>query len=199
MSKRDGMDVPIDHEGVTVRYSPVTPCAATQWSVENQDYEDGGLIPVCIKLFSITMTTGSGGIRMNVKRYGEVGEPPFRTQRLFSENGQWYFETREGTQVGPYRDRQEVKKALAVFIAQRMLLTKHRHTEDRDYLPGSQDGVEVMVEELRDYFSEFQAHGQTAAAAWANQRLQELIRNAGSFSSHTTRVDAIRYALDLDT
>ncbi len=136
---------------------------------------------------------------MNVKRYGEEGDPPFRTQRLFSENGQWYFETREGTQVGPYRDRQEVKKALAVFIAQRMLLTKHRHTDDQDYLPGSQDGVEVMVEELREYFSEFQAHGQTAAAAWANQRLQELIRNAGGFSSHTTRVDAIRYALDLDT
>jgi hypothetical protein len=132
-------------------------------------------------------------------RFGEVGNQPYRTQRLFTENGQWYFDTREGSQVGPFRDINEVKKALATFVAQRMLIAKTNAAIDSSYLPGSQDGIEHMVEELFNFFLEYKLKGQTAAMLWANQRLIELLRSSENLPGRSGRMEAIRYALDLET
>ena len=135
---------------------------------------------------------------MFAKRYGEENSPPFRSQRLFSENGQWFFDTREGQHMGPYRDLKEVKKALSLFLAQRLLLARNKRGWNEPYLPGSQDGVEDMVAEVYDYLIEYTSRGQTAAAIWANQRLRELLRSNETPVVRSARIDAIRYALDLD-
>jgi len=135
---------------------------------------------------------------MTAMRFGEEGNPPFRTQRLFNENGQWFFDTREGKQVGPYRDIGEVKKALAVFIAQRLLIAQNNQTIDTSLKPGSQDGIEPMVDELFGFFQEYKSRGQTAAMLWANQRLRELLRESGALPERSVRMEAIRYALDLE-
>ncbi|MEJ2455894.1 MAG: DUF6316 family protein [Candidatus Thiodiazotropha sp.] len=136
---------------------------------------------------------------MVAKRYGEVDNPPFRTQRLFTENGQWYFDTREGTQVGPYHDINEVKKALAVFLAQRLLIAQSNRDSDESFMPGSQDGIEYMVKELFDYYLEYKSKGQTAALLWGNQRLRELLRSGEDLAGCSARMDAIRYAINLES
>ena len=133
---------------------------------------------------------------MIAKRIGEDHNPPFRTRRLFAENGQWYFDTREGTQVGPYRDINEVKKALAVFLAQRLLIAQSSGTLDESSIPGSQDGIEHMVAELMDYFIEYKLRGQTAAIVWANQRIRELLRNSENLVGRSARIETLRFALD---
>jgi hypothetical protein len=135
---------------------------------------------------------------MIANRFGEDGHPPFRTERLFSENGQWYFDTREGSQVGPYRDLKAVKNALAVFIAQRLLVTENSRAGDTNYTPGSQDGIEHLVEELYQFYNQYKAKGQTAAMLWGNQRLRELMRDKGNLPGISARMEAIRYALNLD-
>ena len=142
---------------------------------------------------------GLGDKSMIAKRFGEEGNPPFRTRRLFTENGQWYFDTREGTQVGPYRDINEVKKALAVFVAQRLLIDHETGQMDDSVIPGAQDGIEDMVEELFEFFLEYKSKGQTAAMLWANQRLRELLRNRENLAGRSIRMEAIRFALDQET
>jgi hypothetical protein len=136
---------------------------------------------------------------MVASRYGEEGYPPFRSQRLFSENGQWFFDTREGKQIGPYYDLKEVKKALAVFVAQRLLIAENNRSIDSSLIPGSQDGIEHMVEELFDFFLEYKSKGQTAAMLWANQRIRELLRDRGNIPNRSVRMEAIRYALDQES
>lgn len=136
---------------------------------------------------------------MLARRFGEEVNPPFRTQRLFTENGQWYFDTREGTQVGPYRDVSEVKMALAVFVAQRLIIAQSGRNMDESLIPGVQDGIEHMVAELYGYFLEYKQNGQTAAMLWANQRLRELMRDREGLPGHSARMEVLRYALNLDT
>ncbi len=132
------------------------------------------------------------------KRFGEEADPPFRSQRLFAENGQWYFDTREGRQIGPYHDRTQAKFALAVFLAQRLLIVNMAgHVED-SYVPGAQDGIEDMVDELFGYYSTYKSQGQTGAAVWSNQRIRELIRSGEDFSG-SNRIRAIQYALELES
>ena len=131
-------------------------------------------------------------------RHGEETHPPFRSQRLFSENGQWYFDTREGKQIGPYRDIDQVKKALAVFIAQKLLIANKYNSMEDDYLPGAQDGIADMVEEIFEFFNQYKLKGQTAAMLWANQRLRELLRDASHLPGRSERMEAINYAINLD-
>lgn len=135
---------------------------------------------------------------MITNRYGEDGYPPFRTERLFSENGQWYFDTREGTQIGPYVDLNEIKIVLAVFIAQRILIAENSWVEEPVSIPGSQDGVEHLVEELYEFFRQYMVQGQTAAMLWGNQRLRELMRSRDDLPGVPERMKAIRYALNMD-
>jgi hypothetical protein len=39
-----------------------------------------------------------------------------RTNRTFKEGGNWFFKTREGELVGPFRDELEASTRLEVFI-----------------------------------------------------------------------------------
>jgi len=41
----------------------------------------------------------------------------FRSNRLFAVNHDWYFATREGENIGPFKDRNQAELALAAFIA----------------------------------------------------------------------------------
>lgn len=133
---------------------------------------------------------------MDSNRFGEQSHTAFRGRRLYSINGQWYFDTREGKQFGPYRDQNETEKALAIFVAQSLLdlntsgsINKRRH-------PGEQDGIEYMVEELLEFFRFRKIHGQTAALGWAIHRLKKLRENRKTISHSDERIEAIKYAMD---
>ena len=43
--------------------------------------------------------------------------PPERTERVFSEHDLWYFRTREGDAIGPFRYRSEAESNLDRFMA----------------------------------------------------------------------------------
>ncbi len=47
---------------------------------------------------------------------GNSLEVPNRTDRLFNDESRWYFKTREGGNIGPFRYRSEAKTGLALFI-----------------------------------------------------------------------------------
>ena len=40
----------------------------------------------------------------------------FRTNRMFQENGAWYFKTREGGAVGPFEDELSASTQLEIYI-----------------------------------------------------------------------------------
>lgn len=44
--------------------------------------------------------------------------PPQRTDRVFSEQSLWYFRTREGNTVGPFRYRSEAESNLDRFMSE---------------------------------------------------------------------------------
>lgn len=48
-----------------------------------------------------------------------------RTERLFSENDLWYFKTREGDNVGPFRYRSEAESNLDRFMTQLKKRIRH--------------------------------------------------------------------------
>ncbi|MES3006351.1 MAG: DUF6316 family protein [Pseudomonadota bacterium] len=45
---------------------------------------------------------------------------PDRSERVFNKVGLWYFRTREGTNVGPFRYESEARQMLAQFIRDMM-------------------------------------------------------------------------------
>ncbi len=47
---------------------------------------------------------------------GNAGRSWFRSERLFSVNGVWYFATREGVDQGPFATRRLAEQALAGFV-----------------------------------------------------------------------------------
>ena len=48
-----------------------------------------------------------------------------RTERVFSENDLWYFKTREGDDVGPFRYRSEAENNLDRFMTQLKKRIRH--------------------------------------------------------------------------
>ena len=54
---------------------------------------------------------------------------PFRTDRLFCVNGDWYFAIRRGSDQGPYQTREDAEHALKLFIEDQQSLEKHRRAE----------------------------------------------------------------------
>lgn len=52
-----------------------------------------------------------------MKRKNEtITRTHFRTNRMFEENGCWYFNTREGEMMGPFKDELEASTKLEVYI-----------------------------------------------------------------------------------
>ena len=133
---------------------------------------------------------------MNMNRYGEDNYTAFRSRRLFSENGQWFFDSREGKLFGPYRDQNEAEKALAVFIAKSLLDPNINSTSINNRHPGEQDNIEFMVDEIMRFFRYRNNHGDTSVLAWANNRLKELKENSGSISHSKERIEVIEYAME---
>ncbi len=54
--------------------------------------------------------------------------PPFRSDRFYSEGGQWYFAVRRGPDQGPFSTREAAEAALESFLAEQ-LRDEHRRRE----------------------------------------------------------------------
>lgn len=53
---------------------------------------------------------------MSLKREGEDGHSPFRSERIFNAGNEWYFSTRDGKDIGPFESKDEAKAELALFL-----------------------------------------------------------------------------------
>ncbi len=58
---------------------------------------------------------------MDKHRAGETSTIPFRNERYFCMNGEWFFETRGGGQLGPFEDKREMEAELLFFIRKQAL------------------------------------------------------------------------------
>jgi len=70
-------------------------------------------------------------------RAGEKHGTFFRMDRCYCTNGEWYFSTREGVEVGPFRSHADAEVELLMFI---------RHTHD-EHFPGQ--AVELSVNAIK--------------------------------------------------
>ena len=112
--------------------------------------------------------------RMGSRRHGEHGDPPpFRNSRLYRANGHWFFDTREGTQFGPFALLDDARVALAVFVAQNVYERPGKRLR-RDDCPGAADALVHMVEEVVDVLRCHVDFGALAAENWARSRLEDL-------------------------
>ena len=51
-----------------------------------------------------------------MNRSGENGAEPNRHNRLFEDNGYWYYKTREGVNIGPFDTSGEAELGVSEFI-----------------------------------------------------------------------------------
>lgn len=51
-----------------------------------------------------------------LNRRGESGFPPKRSSRFYQYQDSWFFNTREGSSVGPFHTAKEAKQGLTDFI-----------------------------------------------------------------------------------
>ena len=55
----------------------------------------------------------------SLRKHDSFTHTPFaRSERIFDEKGLWYFRTREGGQVGPFRYESEARQMLENFISE---------------------------------------------------------------------------------
>ena len=133
---------------------------------------------------------------MSSKRHGERQRYPFRSERISCENGMWHFQTREGKSFGPYQDRVDAKRALAVFLAEATHGLTGNQLEASGDAVGTQDDVHFMVEELAQFYRSRSDGGDTAALAWAHNRILELRRD-WKIANQKERIDILYYAMNL--
>ena len=120
----------------------------------------------------------------------------FRSKRIYSTNGYWYFDTREGKQFGPYINRPDVEIELAIFFAQIVRNLEPEESKSMNTSYGHQDGIEQMVEELFGYFNHRKKHGSTSTLAWADIRLRELEDDCTDSVYNNTRLEALKYVMN---
>ena len=120
----------------------------------------------------------------------------FRSKRIYSANGNWYFDSREGKQFGPYINRSDAEIELAIFFAQIVRNLEPEESKSMNTSYGNQDGIEQMVEELFGYFNYRKKHGSTSAIAWANIRLRELEDDCTDSVYNNTRLEALKYVMN---
>jgi len=59
---------------------------------------------------------------MDQHRAGEPGTNiPFRNERYFCTNGEWFFETRNGGPCGPFENKKEMEAELLLFIRSKVM------------------------------------------------------------------------------
>jgi hypothetical protein len=49
-------------------------------------------------------------------RQGESGNIPFRSGRFYNIDSQWYFSSREQSDIGPFHNKEEAHQALAIYL-----------------------------------------------------------------------------------
>lgn len=49
-------------------------------------------------------------------RTGEQEKTRFRSERHYSVSGNYYFSTREGVEIGPFKTKSELEQAMGYFI-----------------------------------------------------------------------------------
>ena len=134
---------------------------------------------------------------MYFARHGEDNSHPFRSERFCSENGQWYFHTREGTLDGPYRDRAEAQRGLAIFLARTVHALPEPQRDAVQKAAGVQDGVEVLVHEVLGFLRSRSEVGEVAALAWANNRIAQLGKDQKT-ERRQARIDILNHVIDHD-
>lgn len=103
---------------------------------------------------------------MSSRRRGERGQPPpFRNKRIYHANGQWYFDTREGKQFGPFQSEDAANKALAFFVALNVYDSQVNRSVNISDESGAQDGINHMVQEALGFLRFREENGQIAALA----------------------------------
>ncbi len=60
-----------------------------------------------------------------------AGYPPFRSDRFYTEDGQWYFAIRRGPDQGPFASREAAEAALEAFIAEQQAQERRQRAESR--------------------------------------------------------------------
>ena len=65
----------------------------------------------------------------NPKRINEATTAPFRNNRFYCINDEWYFAIRRGADQGPYTSKQAAQAALQKFIAEELALERRLQAE----------------------------------------------------------------------
>ncbi len=65
------------------------------------------------------------------KRINEVTAAPFRNDRFYSIQDEWYFAIRRGPDQGPYPSKQAAQAALRKFIAEELQLERRLQAEQQ--------------------------------------------------------------------
>jgi hypothetical protein len=110
---------------------------------------------------------------MNVRRFGEKGQAPLRTGRIYSVGTEWYAATRGGEDLGPFTSEEEARLAVGDYLTELL--------EGEDRLAGATaaeraDRAEMRLQEVRDFLHRRESEGPAAARLWAEQRLEQLDR-----------------------
>ena len=134
---------------------------------------------------------------MHFARHGEGNSRPFRSERFCSENGQWYFHTREGALDGPYRDRDEAQRGLAIFLAKTVHALPEPQRDAVQEAAGLQDGVQALVHEVLGFLWSRSELGELAALAWANNRIAQLGKDQ-KIERRQARIDILNHVIDID-
>ncbi len=134
---------------------------------------------------------------MHFVRHGEDNSQPFRSQRFCSENGQWYFHTREGTLDGPYKDRADAQRGLAIFLARTVHALPELQRDAVQEAAGIQDGVQTLVQEVLGSLRSRSEVGDVASLAWANNRIAQLGKDQ-KIEGRQARIDILNHVIDLD-
>lgn len=134
---------------------------------------------------------------MDFFRHGEDNSHLFRSKRFCSENGQWYFHTREGGLDGPYKDRADAQRGLAIFLARKIHALPEPQCDAVQEATGVQDGVQALVNEVLGFLRSRSEAGEMAALAWANKRIAQLGSDRET-ERRQARIDILNQVIDHD-
>ena len=65
----------------------------------------------------------------NPNRQNEDKAAPFRSDRFYCVNDEWYFAIRRGPDQGPYPNKEAAQAALKKFIAEELVLERRLEAE----------------------------------------------------------------------
>ena len=59
---------------------------------------------------------------MKAKRFGEEGQVPFRTERIYKVGNEWFFSVRKGADQGPFESEELAKAAMVEYVGEQLLI-----------------------------------------------------------------------------